>query len=216
MFDPGLSDQSEPVAAVAVRNPIAVFSSGAIIGTTGGLIGLSGAEFRLPFDLMIGPVRNVYPAGVAGGRDLFDRRVSLYDYRELFNHFANVTFPVSTLAPDAGAELVAYAWIFPNVLPMGHWWYANVPVFIATDLRARLQALPKVKLLGYYSDAYKLEFIAPKFNMFRRILADVLSEEAIRAREWSVEESLQLAKLILIDNPKRVFGGAGSTSADPI
>ena len=43
------------------------------------------AEFRLPFDLMIGPIRNVYPAGVAGGRDLFDRRVSLYDYRELFN-----------------------------------------------------------------------------------------------------------------------------------
>jgi glucuronate isomerase len=174
------------------------------------------ADFRLPFDLMIGPVRNVYPAGVAGGRDLFDRRVSLYDYRELFNHFTNVTFPVSTLAPDAGAELVAYAWIFPNVLPMGHWWYANVPVYIATDLRARLQALPKVKLLGYYSDAYKLEFIAPKFNMFRRILADVLSEEAIHGRGRSVEEALQLAKLILIDNPKRVFGGAGPTSSDPI
>ena len=62
------------------------------------------AEFRLPFDLMIGPVSNVYPAGVAGGRDLFDRRVSLYDYRELFNHFATVKFPVSTLAPDAGSR----------------------------------------------------------------------------------------------------------------
>ena len=60
-------------------------------------------------------------------RDLFDRRVSLYEYRELFNHFAEVTFPVSTLAPDAGGELVAYSWIFPNVLPMGHWWYSNVP-----------------------------------------------------------------------------------------
>ncbi len=99
------------------------------------------AEFRLPFDLMIGPVRNIYPGGVAGGRDLFDRRVSLYEYRELFNHFASVTFPVSTLAPDAAAELVAYAWIFPNVLPMGHWWYANVPAFIATDLRAQAPGL---------------------------------------------------------------------------
>jgi len=164
------------------------------------------AEFRLPFDLMIGPVRNVYPGGVAGGRDLFDRRVSLHDYREVFNHFGNVTFPVSTLAPDAAAELVAYAWIFPNVLPMGHWWYANVPAFIATDLRARLQALPKVKLVGYYSDAYKLEFIAPKFNMYRRILAEVLVDEAIRGRGWPVDQALQLAKLILIDNPKRIFG----------
>ena len=73
------------------------------------------AEFRLPFDLMIGPIRNVYPEGVAGGRDLFDRRVSLHDYRELFNHFPQVMFPVSTLSPDAGPELVAYSWIFPNV-----------------------------------------------------------------------------------------------------
>jgi glucuronate isomerase len=174
------------------------------------------AEFRLPFDLMIGPIRNVYPAGVAGGRDLFDRRVSLYDYREVFNHFSNVTFPVSTLSPDAAGELVAYAWIFPNVLPMGHWWYSNIPAFIANDLLARVQALPKVKLLGYYSDAYKLEFIAPKFNMYRRILADVLAEEAVRDRGWTLDQALQLAKLILIDNPKRVFAGDRPASAAAI
>jgi glucuronate isomerase len=165
---------------------------------------------------MIGPVRQVYPAGVAGGRDLFDRRVSLYEYRELFNHFANVTFPVSTLAPDASAELVAYAWIFPNVLPMGHWWYSNVPVFIAADLRARLQALPKVKILGYYSDAYKLEFIAPKFNMYRRLLAEVLAEDAVRGRGWSMDQALQLARLVLIDNPRRVFHGCKPGSEEGI
>src|SRR5436305_6888398 len=155
------------------------------------------AEFRLPFDLMIGPIRNVYPAGVPGGRDLFDRRVSLYDYRELFNHFAGVTFPVSTLAPDAAAELVAYAWIFPNVLPMGHWWYANVPAFIAADLRARLQAVPKTKQVGYYSDAYTLEFALPKFNMYRRVLAEALAEGAIRGRGWSAERALGVARQLL-------------------
>jgi glucuronate isomerase len=142
--------------------------------------------------------------------------VSLYEYRELFQHFASVTFPVSTLAPDAAGELVAYAWIFPNVLPMGHWWYSNVPVFIATDLSARLQALPKVKLLGYYSDAYKLEFIAPKFNMYRRLLAKVLAEDVVRGRGWSLDQSLQLAKLILIDNPKRVFQGSKPGREDRI
>src|SRR5262249_60485904 len=140
--------------------------------------------------------------GVAGGRDLFDRRVSLHDYRELSNHCREVTFPVSTLSPDAAPELVAYAWIFPNVLPMGHWWYANVPVFIANDLRARLQALPKLKLLGYYSDAYKLEFIAPKFNMYRRILAEILAEDAIRDRGWAVDQALRLARAVLFDNPR--------------
>ncbi len=174
------------------------------------------AEFQLPFDLMIGPVRNVYPAGVSGGRDLLDRRVSLYDYRELFNHFASVNFPVSTLAPDAGAELVAYSWIFPNVLPMGHWWYSNVPAFIAADLKARIQALPKVKLLGYYSDAYKLEFILPKFNMYRRVLAETLAEECMRGRGWPLERALQLAKVVLLDNPRRIFGRNPSRAAASI
>ncbi len=169
-------------------------------------------DHRLPFDLMIGPIRNIYPAGVAGGRDLFDRRVSLADYRELFQHFAGVTFPVSTLAPDAAGELVAYSWIFPNVVPMGHWWYSNLPAFIAPDLRARLQAVPKSKPVGYYSDAYKLEFVLPKFGMYRRILAEVLADEAVRGRGWPVDRAIELARHLLVDNPKRIFARPGEAN----
>jgi glucuronate isomerase len=164
------------------------------------------AEFALPFDLMIGVHRNVYPAGVPGGRDLFDRRASLHDYAALFRHFPGVTFPVSMLAADAAAELVAYAWIFPNVVPMGHWWYANLPALIEPDLRARLQAVPKTKLLGYYSDAYKLEFILPKFAMYRACLARVLADDVVQARRASEEQALALARHLLLDNPRRVFG----------
>ncbi len=170
------------------------------------------AEFRLPFDLMIGPIRNVYPAGVAGGRDLFDRQVSLHDYQELFNHFANVTFPVSTLSPDAGAELVAYSWIFPNVVPNGHWWYSNIPTFIAADIRARLQAVPKTKQIGYYSDAYKLEFILPKFNMYRRLLAEALADEGVRAHGWTTERALEVARQVLLENPRQIFARPESST----
>lgn len=173
------------------------------------------AEFRLPFDLMIGPIRNIYPAGVPGGRDLFDRRVSLADYRELFTHFAQVTFPISTLAPDAAPELAAYAWIFPNVVPLGHWWYSNVPVFIAADLRARLQVVPQTKLIGYYSDAYKLEFVFPKFTMYRRILAETLADDVVRGRGWSVDRALSLARRLLLENPRRIFGRPGAETAAP-
>jgi glucuronate isomerase len=162
-------------------------------------------DYRLPFDLMIGPRRDVYPAGVAGGRDLYDRRVSLHDYHELFNQFPDVTFPISTLAPDAAPELVSYAWIFPNVVAMGHWWYSNLPAFIATDLRAKLQAVPQTKIVGYYSDAYKLEFILPKFRMFQRVLAEVLAEDWVRGRGWSEERALGLAERIMRTNPKRLF-----------
>lgn len=169
------------------------------------------ADFKIPFDLMIGPVRNTYTAGVAGGRDLFDRRVSLRSYADLFNHFAGVKFPVSTLSPDAAAELVAFAWIFPNVFPMGHWWYSNIPAFIEPDLRSRLQAVPKSKLIGYYSDAYKLEFILPKFNMYRRALSEVLAR-MIRDDRWTETQAVETARFLLIDNPKRLFPPAPTSA----
>ena len=70
-----------------------------------------------------------------------------------------MTFPVSDLTSGQNQELVAYSLLFPNVVPNGHWWYSNVPPYIRKDLGERLAAVPKTKLIGYYSDAYKLEFV---------------------------------------------------------
>lgn len=165
-------------------------------------------DYQLPFDLMIGVNRRVYPGGVYQGQDLFDQRTSLIQYAELFNAFPTVKFPVSVLASGQNQELVAHSWIFPNVFPHGHWWYSNVPTYIESDLRARLQAVPKTKLLGYYSDAYKLEFVLPKFNMYRRILAKVLAEDFVQPGKLNEEQAIDLGKLILRGNADTVFGSA--------
>ncbi|MCA9163613.1 MAG: glucuronate isomerase, partial [Planctomycetales bacterium] len=136
-------------------------------------------EYHLPFDLMIGVNRGVYAEGVFQGRDLYDSRVSLIQYRELFNAFPEVTFPISVLASVTNQELASYAWIFPNVVTNGHWWYSNTPTFIEHDTAARLEAVPRTKQIGYYSDMYKLEFALPKFRMYKRILAKVLAERFV-------------------------------------
>ncbi len=163
-------------------------------------------DFNLPFDLMIGVRRAVYRDGVFQGQDLLDVRWSLMEYATLFNSFPRVAFPVSVLSHVHNQELVAFAWIFPNVLCHGHWWYSNVPAFLEPDLRARLTAVPRSKQIGYYSDAYRLEFVLPKFDMYRRCLARLLAEEFITERGWSEEEALELAWVVLVENPCRVFG----------
>jgi glucuronate isomerase len=162
-------------------------------------------EFKLPFDLMIGVNRRVYEKGVFQGQDLFDQRTSLIQYRELFNAFPEVTFPISVLTSGQNQELVAYSWIFPNVVCNGHWWYSNVPAYIAKDLRERLQAVPKTKQIGYYSDAYKLEFVLPKYNMYRRVLAGVLAEDFVNPGRLSEEQAVQLGTRLLSDNVREVF-----------
>ncbi|MDA0589501.1 MAG: glucuronate isomerase [Planctomycetota bacterium] len=163
------------------------------------------AEYSLPFDLMIGVNRRVYEDGVFQGQDLFDKRTSLILYRQLFNAFPQVTFPVSVLGQTSNQELVSYAWIFPNVVTNGHWWYSNIPTFIEQDCRSRLQAVPKTKQVGYYSDMYKLEFALPKFGMYRRILAKVLAEDFVMNLGWSEERAVELGKLNLRGNVETIF-----------
>jgi glucuronate isomerase len=162
-------------------------------------------DFKLPFDLMIGVNRKVYKNGVYQGQDLFDQRTSLIQYAELFNAFPEVTFPISVLSSGQNQELVSYSWIFPNVVTNGHWWYSNIPAYVENDLRARLQAVPKTKQIGYYSDMYKLEFGLPKFNMYRRILTKVLADDFVHAKICSETEAIALARVILRENVERIF-----------
>jgi glucuronate isomerase len=163
------------------------------------------SEFKLPFDLMIGVHRQVYPAGVFQGQDLYDSRVSLYQYKDLFNAFPDVTFPISVLASVTNQELVSYSWIFPNIVTNGHWWYSNTPTYIEKDAAARLEAVPATKQIGYYSDMYKLEFAQPKFAMYKRILAKILAENFVIAQNWTEERAIEFGKLTLRGNVETIF-----------
>ncbi len=176
-------------------------------------------EYGLPFDLMIGVNRGVYANGVFQGQDLYDSRVSLIQYRELFNAFPTVKFPISVLASVTNQELVSYAWIFPNVITNGHWWYSNTPSFIARDAAARLEAVPRTKQIGYYSDAYKLEFVWPKFDMYRQILAGILADHFVGNCGWNEERAIELGRQVLRDNVDELFPrparSAGQESPEP-
>ncbi len=160
---------------------------------------------KLPFDLMIGVNRSVYPDGVFQGQDLYDSRVSLIQYRELFNAFPDVTFPVSVLASVTNQELVSYAWIFPNVVCNGHWWYSNTPSVITRDLHHRMEAVPRNKIVGYYSDMYKLEFAQPKFAMYKRCLARVLAGHFVQDMNWTESRAIDLGKQVLRGNVETIF-----------
>ena len=160
---------------------------------------------QLPFDLMIGVNRRVYPNGVFQGQDLYDSRVSLIQYQELLNAFPTVTFPISVLASVTNQELASYAWIFPNVVTHGHWWYSNTPAFIEHDTAARLEAVPQTKQIGYYSDMYKLEFALPKFRMYKRILSKVLAERYVIDRNWTEQRAIEFGSMILRGNVESVF-----------
>ena len=124
------------------------------------------------------------------------------------NAFPQVTFPISVLGQTSNQELVSYAWIFPNVVTNGHWWYSNIPSYIELDTRSRLEAVPRTKQVGYYSDMLQTwSSVLPKFRMYRRILAKVLAEDFVIGPAAGPEaRALELGKTVLRGNVERIFG----------
>ncbi len=203
---PGLHEVRGPLQKVLGNEPLAFDEQARVSEFVFWTLAEFCDQHRLPFDLMIGVNRRVYPEGVFQGQDLFDQRVSLIQYQELFNAFPKVIFPISVLAQISNQELVSYAWIFPNVVTNAHWWYSNIPTYITTDCRARLEAVPRNKQIGYYSDMYKLEFAWPKFQMYRRVLARVLAEDFVIGRSWPEQRALDLGRQVLRGNVETIFG----------
>ena len=172
-------------------------------------------KYDKPFHFMVGVDRGVYQQGVPGGQDLFDSANSMRGYDYLFNAYPDVRFPTSVLSDTTGLELAAAAWIRHNVYPSGHWWYGNQPVEMAREIRRRLDTVPGNKIIGYYSDAYYLEFIPAKFRMYKFELALALAERMERSLvhpnmgPFTLEDALLMAEDLLINNPTRVLGIEG-------
>ncbi|MDI9385617.1 MAG: glucuronate isomerase [Verrucomicrobiota bacterium] len=168
-------------------------------------------EYKVPFHLMLGVTRNAYPFGVPSGKDLFPSTNRIDGFDGLFNLFPKVNFPTSVLSDTSGLELTAAAWIRHNIYPSGHWWYSNNPIEIERDVRRRLELVPWNKPVAYYSDAYYLEFVLPKFRMYKfclaKVLANAINESAQHPNRepLTTDDALAIAHAWLLDNPKRIF-----------
>ena len=65
--------------------------------------------------------------------------------------------------------------------------------------------MPQTKQIGYYSDAYKLEFVLPKFAMYKRILAKLLADRFVIERGWSEAAAVDFGRRILRGNVETIF-----------
>ena len=162
-------------------------------------------QTHMVMQVMCGAARGAYHHGVPQGMDLPQAGDNLRGLLPLLNGFPDVTFCMSVLSDSQAHELASYGWIVQNVVVSGHWWYDNMPAYIERDLTARLQSVPKTKLIGYYSDMYKLEFGLPKFNMYRRVLARALARDFVESGRGTEAEAAETARLLLRENAVRIF-----------
>jgi hypothetical protein len=93
----------------------------------------------------------------------------------------------------------------PNLSLAGYWWHNFFPDSIRGIMAERLDMLPVNKQIGFFSDAYCVEWTYGKARLVQRQLARVLTEK-IEQGQYTCDDALAIARSILHETPQTLLG----------
>lgn len=93
----------------------------------------------------------------------------------------------------------------PNFSLAGYWWHNFFPDSIRQLMYERLDMVPVNKQVGFFSDAYCVEWAYGKAILVRKQLAWVLAEK-IEQGQYSHDQAMSVARAILWDAPETLLG----------
>ena len=104
-----------------------------------------------------------------------------------------------------GQSLCTLCRELPNLSLAGYWWHSFFPGAIRQTIEERLDMLPLNRQVGFFSDAYCVEWAYAKSLMVRRALAEGL---AAKVGQGQYDESLAIGigQQILYDAPQQLLG----------
>src|SRR5258708_23007842 len=105
----------------------------------------------------------------------------------------------------ANQALCTLARELPNFSLAGYWWHNFFPNVIRQVMAERLDMVPANKQIGFFSDAYCVEWTYGKAVLVRKQLARVLAEK-IKQGQFTRDEALAVMRSILYESPQSLFG----------
>ncbi|HNR29643.1 MAG TPA: hypothetical protein PKI11_02025 [Candidatus Hydrogenedentes bacterium] len=93
----------------------------------------------------------------------------------------------------------------PNLSLAGYWWHNFFPDAMRQVMEERLDMLPLNKQIGFFSDAYCVEWTYGKMQMMRRCLAEALGRR-VRIGQYTKDDALAVARHILHESPRQLLG----------
>ncbi len=93
----------------------------------------------------------------------------------------------------------------PKFLLAGYWWHNFFPTYIKNIIETRLDLLPLNKQIGFFSDAYHLNWLWGKTFIVRKCMANVFARK-VMAGQYTVDDCLDIAREVCYQTPKTKFG----------
>jgi glucuronate isomerase len=133
------------------------------------------------------------------------RQETIFEIAALAARHPTVGFQVFLASEHANQAFCTLARELPNVSLAGFWWHNLFPGIVQKVMRDRLDMLPLNKQVGFFSDAYCVEWSYAKAVIIRRQLAEVLAGKVAQG-QYSVDEALDIAREILFVTPQTLNG----------
>ncbi len=124
---------------------------------------------------------------------------------EIIGRHPGLRFQCTVGCKHANQALCTLARELPNFSLSGFWWHNFFPQTIRHVMSERLDMLPTSKQMGFFSDAYCVEWCYAKLAIVRRQLAIVLAEK-IEQGQYARDDAIGIARSILFESPQSLLG----------
>jgi glucuronate isomerase len=142
------------------------------------------------------------------------RDQTLAQLAEMIARHPRLRFQCFLASRHANQSICTLARELPNFSLAGYWWHNFFPDVIRQVMAERLDMLPLNRQVGFFSDAYCVEWTYAKAMIVRKQMARVLAETVAEGR-FTPDEAVAVAREILFETPQTLLGfqpraGSGS------
>jgi glucuronate isomerase len=124
---------------------------------------------------------------------------------EMIGRHPNLRFQCFLASRHANQSLCTLARELPNFSLAGYWWHNFFPDVIRQVFAERLDMLPLNKQVGFFSDAYCVEWTYAKMIIVRKQMAEVFAMK-IQQGQYTFDEAIRIAAVILLETPVNLLG----------
>ncbi|MBI4024077.1 MAG: hypothetical protein HY360_03795 [Verrucomicrobia bacterium] len=129
---------------------------------------------------------------------------ALLQLAEIIARHPRLHFQAFVASRHANQTLCTIAREVQNLSLVGFWWHNFYPDIIRSVMTERLDMLPLNRQIGFFSDAYCIEWAYAKIILVRKQLATVLAAK-IAQGQYTLEDALAVARATLFDTPRTLL-----------
>ncbi len=131
---------------------------------------------------------------------------------DMIGRHPGLRFQCFLASHHANQSLCTLARELPNLSLAGYWWHNFFPATIVRIIEERLDMLPTNKQVGFFSDAYCVEWTYAKLCIVRQAIGTRPGPQG-EPGQYSREDAVAIARAILFDSPRSLLGMVPLTSS---